>query len=36
MVLSIAAEPIPLGVDAHGTVRVDSTRVTLETVIEKF
>jgi uncharacterized protein (DUF433 family) len=36
MVLSIVAEPIPLSVDSHGTVRVGGTRVTLETVLEIF
>jgi uncharacterized protein (DUF433 family) len=34
--LSIAADPIPLNVDPHGTVRVAGTRLTLETVIEIF
>lgn len=34
--LSIAAEPIPLSVDAHGTVRVRGTRLTLETVLGIF
>lgn len=36
MVLSIVAEPIPLRVDAHGTVRVGGTRLTLETVLDIF
>jgi uncharacterized protein (DUF433 family) len=36
MALSIAAEPIPLKVDAHGTVRVGGTRLTLETVLGAF
>ena len=36
MVLSIAAEPIPLRVDSHGTVRVGGTRLTLETVLGIF
>ena len=34
--LSIAAEPIPLRVDSHGTVRVGDSRLTLETVLEIF
>ena len=34
--LSVAAEPIPLSVDAHGTVRVGGTRLTLETVLGLF
>jgi len=36
MALSIAAEPIPLEVDASGTVRVGGTRLTLETVLGAF
>jgi uncharacterized protein (DUF433 family) len=36
VVLSIAAEPIPLSVDPHGTVRVGGTRLTLETVLDTF
>jgi uncharacterized protein (DUF433 family) len=36
MVLSIAAEPIPLSADAQGTVRVGGTRLTLETVLGAF
>ena len=36
MALSIAAEPIPLRVDPHGTVRVGGTRLTLETVLGAF
>ena len=36
MALSISAEPIPLSLDAHGTVRVNGTRLTLETVIEMY
>jgi len=34
--LSIVAEPIPLSVDAQGTVRVGGTRLALETVLEIF
>jgi uncharacterized protein (DUF433 family) len=34
--LSIAAEPIPLRMDPHGTVRVGGTRLTLETVLTVF
>ena len=34
--LSIAAQPVPLSVDASGTVRVAGTRLTLETVVEAF
>ena len=36
MVLSIAADRVPLSVDAHGTVRVGGTRLTLETVLAAF
>jgi uncharacterized protein (DUF433 family) len=36
VVLSIAAEPIPLRVDSHGTVRVGGTRVTLEAMLAIF
>jgi uncharacterized protein (DUF433 family) len=36
VVLTIAAEPIPLRVDTHGTVRVGGTRLTLETVLDTF
>jgi uncharacterized protein (DUF433 family) len=36
MGLSIGAEPIPLSVDSHGTVRVGGTRLTLETVLGAF
>ncbi len=36
MGLSITAEPIPLSVDPHGTVRVGGTRLTLETVLGAF
>lgn len=36
MALSVAAEPIPLHVDAHGTMRVGTTRLTLETVLDIF
>ena len=36
MALSITAEPVPLEVDAHGTVRVGGTRLTLETVVAAY
>jgi uncharacterized protein (DUF433 family) len=36
VVLSVAAEPIPLSVDAHGAVRVGGTRLTLESVLDVF
>lgn len=36
MTLSLVAEPLPLSMDAHGTVRVGGTRLTLETVLELF
>jgi len=36
MGLSITAEPIPLNVDPHGTVRVGGTRLTLETMLGAF
>jgi uncharacterized protein (DUF433 family) len=34
--LAIKRDPVPLQVDARGTVRVGGTRVTLETVIGAF
>ncbi len=36
MPLRLAAEPLPLAVDADGVVRVGQARVTLETVIGAF
>ena len=36
MTLSVAAEPIPLTVDADGVARVGGTRVTLDTVVRAF
>ena len=33
MTLEFAPEPVPLKYDAHGTVRVGGTRVTLETIV---
>src|SRR5436309_4733140 len=36
MALSVAADPVPLEVDAHGTARIGGTRLTLETVVEAF
>jgi uncharacterized protein (DUF433 family) len=36
MGLKIASEPVPLRVDADGTVRVGDTRVTLDVVVEAF
>ena len=36
MALSLAAEPLPLRLDADGVVRVGGTRVTLDTVVEAF
>lgn len=36
MALSIVAQPVPLRVDAHGTVRVAGTRLTLESVVAAF
>ena len=36
MVLSPTTEVIPLAVDAHGVMRVGSTRVTLDTVLAAF
>ena len=33
MSLSVAAEPVPLRVDAGGTYRIGATRVTLDTVV---
>jgi uncharacterized protein (DUF433 family) len=34
--LSIVAQPVPLSVDPHGTVRVAGTRLTLDTVVDAF
>lgn len=36
LALSAAAEPVPLGTDADGVVRVAGTRVTLDTVVMAF
>ncbi len=36
MGLVIAAEPVPLAIDADGVVRVRGTRVTLDTVVAAF
>src|SRR5438067_10442046 len=36
MTLTVHADLIPLRVDASGTVRVGGTRVTLDTLIERF
>jgi uncharacterized protein (DUF433 family) len=36
MGLAIGTEPVPLRVDADGTVRVGGTRVTLDTVVAAF
>lgn len=36
MLLSLASDPIPLTADANGILRVDKTRVTLDTVITAF
>ncbi|WGV27480.1 DUF433 domain-containing protein [Halotia branconii] len=36
MSLAIALESVPLEIDAHGTVRVAKTRVTLDTVVTAF
>src|SRR5688500_12184988 len=36
MTLVSQTEPIPLRTDAHGTVRIGSTRVTLDTVVHAF
>lgn len=36
LALSIVTQPVPLRVDASGTVRVAGTRLTLETVVEAF
>jgi uncharacterized protein (DUF433 family) len=36
MSLAIALEPAPIEIDAHGTVRVAKTRVTLDTVVTAF
>lgn len=36
MTLTIALEPTPIEMDAHGVVRVGKTRVTLDTVVTAF
>jgi uncharacterized protein (DUF433 family) len=36
MPLTIKTDPVPLALDATGTIRVANTRVTLETIVEKF
>lgn len=36
MSLSLQTKPVPLNRDAHGVIRVDSTRVSLDTVIFAF
>ena len=36
MTIAIEAQPVPLSVDPHGTVRVAGTRLTLEAVVEAF
>lgn len=36
MALSFVTQPLPLGTDADGVVRVGNTRVTLDTVIQAF
>ena len=36
MTLSIVETPVPLRTDAHGTVRIGGTRVTLDTVVHAF
>ena len=36
MTLTLHADPVPLRVDEAGTARVGSTRVTLDTVIQRF
>lgn len=36
MPLSVAAEPVPLEINADGVVRVSGTRVTLDTIIAAF
>lgn len=36
MTLSLAAEPVPLRIDADGVVRVVGSRVTLDTIVAAF
>src|SRR5262245_39737600 len=36
MTLSLAAEPVPLRLDADGVARIGGTRVTLDTVVAAF
>lgn len=36
MTLTIALEPAPIEIDAHGVVRVAKTRITLDTVVTAF
>ena len=34
--ITISADPVPLHVDAHGTIRVAGTRLTLETLLAVY
>jgi uncharacterized protein (DUF433 family) len=36
MPITIKTDPVPLAMDATGTIRVANTRVTLETIAEQF
>lgn len=36
MVLSVAAEPVPIEIDETGTARVGGTRLTLDVVVEMY
>jgi uncharacterized protein (DUF433 family) len=36
MSLSLAIEPVPLWTDEHGVVRIEGTRVTLDTLISSY
>lgn len=36
MTISIVSEPVPLSIDSDGIVRIASTRVTLDTLVEAF
>src|SRR5207253_4042757 len=36
MTITISADPVPLQVDAHGTIRVAGTRLTLESLLAEY
>ncbi len=36
MTLTLQADPVPLRIDEHGTIRVGSSRLTLDVLIEEY